>query len=60
MNSQGSIARFETEADAKAAGYRTNLTDAEAATLLRENRKERRARLAQVRREMRKAKRSKR
>lgn len=54
MNKQGAIASFETESDAKAAGYTTPLTAAEAAQLLGRNRHERRAALAEMRRKARK------
>ena len=60
MNKQGAIASFETDADAKQAGYRTRLTAEEADKLMHENRHERRARLAEMRREKRRAMRSRR
>lgn len=59
MNTAGAIAEFETDEDAKAAGYSTKLSAPEAKELRGLNRHERRARLAELRRAARKDKRQK-
>lgn len=55
MNKQGAIGQFETTEDAEKAGYRTNLTPAETSHLSGKNRHERRAELARMRCDARKA-----
>lgn len=57
MNKQGAIAQFETTEDAEKAGYGTKLNPKEAAHLGGMNRHERRAELARMRCDARKAKR---
>jgi hypothetical protein len=49
VNKQGAIAQFESEEDAKEAGYKTKLSPKEAMVLQRLNRHERRAELARMR-----------
>ena len=49
MNIKNAIATFETDEDAKEAGYKTRLTRQEANSLLPLNRKQRRAELAKLR-----------
>jgi hypothetical protein len=56
VNNQGSIAQFETEDDAKKAGYGTKLHPNEAMLLQGMNRAERRAALARIRCDARRAK----
>jgi hypothetical protein len=51
MNEDNAIARFETAEDAVKAGYETLLSDPEAAFLYPRNRHERRAKLAELRRQ---------
>ena len=47
MNKEGAIAHFETEEDARKAGYKTKLTQREAKKLMPMNRHERRKALAE-------------
>lgn len=51
MNPEGAIAEFENRQDANKAGYNTPLTKSEARELFPRNRHERRAYLAQLRKQ---------